>query len=49
MVVDDKFILDLFQTIEKASNSISDPYHYSAIKVLVISLSSRFVVIASLS
>ena len=34
--------MNLFQTIEKGSNSVTDPYHYSAIRVLVSSLKYDF-------
>ncbi len=34
-VVDDSFVLSLFQIIEGLSNDVNDPYHYPTIRVLV--------------
>lgn len=35
VVVDDAFVLYLFQLIEQLSNDADDPYHYHIIRVLV--------------
>ena len=38
VVVDDAFVLYLFQLIEQLSDDADDPYHYHIIRVLVNSL-----------
>lgn len=35
VLVEDEFIIDLFQLIEQLSSDVNDPYHYPIIKVLV--------------
>ena len=35
VLVDDAFILHLFQLIEELSDDADDPYHYPIIRVLV--------------
>ena len=39
VLVEDDFILHLFQIIEGLSDDVSDPYHYPTIRVLVRCLS----------
>lgn len=40
-IVDDIFIVYLFQIIEGLSNDVNDPYHYPTIRVLVSSMASH--------
>lgn len=40
-LIEDDFIIYLFQIIEELSDDVNDPYHYPVIRVLVCFLSCR--------